>query len=250
LFRALAQGCGIDEAFLGQELDVFPILVAEAAELRHGEVERRKYPYFDQLFVDSGDLDGLGVAVRAFVEEAVVVVPVEIHEARAPVRIPVRDLDVFVDQDLLRESGVDVFGHPRPGEIVERGASRDVHANGEHVRPRSLQGLLDLAEDLVERLLVFAVAGARFHGERLRFLAMGRNREGRIGDCFSHISKASGVETPGCRLSASRRYFSRSNPLALASMTASPPMKNRGPCDAQTSASAFPDAARSRSFSS
>src|SRR5712691_7869666 len=43
---------------------------------------------------------------------------------------------------------------------------------------------------------------------------MGRNRAGRSGDRFNHIAKASGLETPGWRVSASLRYRSRSKPGA------------------------------------
>src|SRR6266540_918364 len=49
-------------------------------------------------------------------------------------------------------------------------------------------------------------------GRCFRLLTMGRNRAGRSGDRVNHIAKASGLDTPGWRVSASLRYRSRSKP--------------------------------------
>jgi hypothetical protein len=88
------------------------------------------------------------------------------------------------------------------------------------------------------------------HLSCFRILTMGRNLEGRTADFSNHTLKISTVEAPTCSSSASARYFSRSKPRQLASITANPPMKNPEPWVFHTAKSVLPDAQRSASFSS
>ena len=68
-----------------------------------------------------------------FVEQAegVVVLSVEVQQARLPVCVPVRHLQVIGQDHAVREHRVDVLRNPRAGVEMERGPTGHVHGDGE-----------------------------------------------------------------------------------------------------------------------
>jgi len=61
--------------------------------------------------------------------EGVVVLAVEIQQARGAVFVPVRHVEPVWQGDPSRERGVDVDRHPLAGVEVQRSSTGDVHAD-------------------------------------------------------------------------------------------------------------------------
>ena len=75
-------GC-VHQAEFRKRLDVFPIRLGEAHELRDREIDRGEQPHLESPRVYAGHLDRHRIRMRIFVKQAegVVVLPVEVDHA-------------------------------------------------------------------------------------------------------------------------------------------------------------------------
>src|ERR1035437_6665577 len=100
--------------------------------------------------------------------QSVVVISIEVQEARAAVGIPIGNFDLFIEQHSLRKNRIHVLRHTRSREQMQRGASGDDHPYGEYIRSRTLQRLLDSRQDLGKGIQVCILSlDLRRHARRL-----------------------------------------------------------------------------------
>jgi len=159
-------------------------------------------------------------------------------EDAQPVGVAIRDFQILRQCDALRESGVDIPGDSFPGVQVQRRSAGDVHAHGsarcgDAASAVAMRWMIsrNAASTPVARVDQAACADGVEERQEAR---------GSHGTALQPALEHCNLTGAGMERSARANKPRRSLPRALASMTARPAMKKRGPALAQRAGSRSP----------
>ena len=105
---ALQRRCS-DEAVPRECGNIVAVLAGESPDLAHRQIQRREQPDIENGCIAPFKQQWYGILVGIFVEQTqrVVVLPVEVQEARSTVRITIGNLEIFRQGNATREYRVD-----------------------------------------------------------------------------------------------------------------------------------------------
>jgi len=109
---SLPQRGGADELVSCESRDVIPVLARESPNFAHGQVECREQANLKNARIDAFQHQRNRVIARVLVEETerIVVLSVEVQEARSAIGVAIGDFQILRQSDSARECSVDIPG--------------------------------------------------------------------------------------------------------------------------------------------